>query len=138
MNDCIFCKLLRKEMPSYPVYEDEHTFAFIDIFGATDGHVCVIHKRHEPKMTGLSDEEVQDLFVAVKKVALAIEKAYRTEILTIGINHGEPAGVKHIHVHIMPRYEGDGGGIIQSLPAKILSDKDFPAVSEKIKSHIGK
>lgn len=125
-------------MPSYPVYEDAHTFAFIDIFGATDGHVCVIHKRHEPKMTGLSDAEVGDLFVAVKRVAQGIERAYGTGILTIGINHGEPKGVPHIHVHIMPRYEGDGGGIIQSLPGKKLTNKDFAAVASMIQSHIGK
>ena len=78
------------------------------------------------------------LWAGVQRVASAIEKAFNTSILSIGINHGEPQGVRHLHVHIMPRFEGDGGGIIQSLPGKKLSNKDFTAVARKIQSHIGK
>ena len=66
----------------------------------------------------------------------ALEKAFDTKILSIGINHGEPKGVSHMHVHIMPRFEGDGGGIIQSLPNKKLSDRDFGKIVEKIKEKI--
>lgn len=138
MNDCIFCKLIAKELPSYPVYEDEETFAFLDIFGATDGHTMVIPKRHGQTLLEYSEDELKAVMGTVKKVASAIEKAYGTTILSIGINHGEPQGVKHLHVHIMPRFEGDQGGIMQSLPGKPLTDKDFGTVADRIKSHIGK
>ncbi len=138
MNDCIFCKLIQKAMPSYPVYEDEHTFAFIDIFGATDGHVMVIPKKHGKTIHDYSPEELTPVWATVKRVARAIEETYNTTILSIGINHGEPQGVKHLHVHIMPRYEGDGGGIIQSLPGKKLTDKDFSSVAERIRLRVGK
>lgn len=133
MNTCIFCKLIAKNIPSYIVYEDTHTCAFLDIFGATDGHVMVVHKRHEETILEYSDLEVAEVFVVVKKLAAAIEKAFDTKILSIGINHGEPEGVHHMHVHIMPRFEGDGGGIMQSLPNKKLSEKDFGKIVEKIK-----
>ena len=134
--DCIFCKIIANEIPSYTVYEDEHTCALLDIFGATDGHTIVVHKRHEETIVGYTEQEVAEVFATVKKVATAIERAFDTKILSIGINHGEPAGVHHMHVHIMPRFEGDGGGIIQQLPKKKLAEKDFGKIVEKIKKNL--
>lgn len=136
MNSCIFCKIVAKEIPSYTVLEDEKTLAFLDIFGATDGHVMVVHKRHEETILGYTEQEVAEAFATVKKVATAIERAFNTKILSIGINHGEPEGVHHMHVHIMPRFEGDGGGIMQSLPNKKLTEKDFGKIVEKIKESL--
>lgn len=138
MNDCIFCKIVANEIPSYTLYEDDTTCSFLDIFGATDGHAMVILKKHGATIHDYTDVDLGILWGCVQKVAAAIEKAYDTQILSIGINHGEPAGVKHLHVHIMPRFDGDGGGIMQSLPGKKLSNKDFTMVAGKIKSHIGK
>lgn len=136
MNTCIFCKIVANEVPSYVVFENEHTVAFLDIFGVTDGHTMVVHKRHEETIIGYTEKEVADVFITVKKVTTAIEKAFDTKILSIGINHGEPEGVAHMHVHIMPRFEGDGGGIIQSLPNKKLINKNFAEVAVKIKNNI--
>ncbi len=133
MSDCIFCKLVANEIPSYTVYEDADTRAFLDIFGATDGHTMVILKKHGETILDYTPKELGLLMRSVQKVAAAAEKAYKTKILSIGINHGEPQGVKHLHVHILPRYEGDGGGIIQSLPARKLTNKDFAGIAEKIK-----
>jgi histidine triad (HIT) family protein len=136
MVDCIFCKIIAGDMASYKVYEDDHTLAFLDIFGATDGHVMVVHKRHEDKILGYNSQEIQYIFTTVQKVAGALERAFDTKILSIGINHGEPAGVKHLHIHLMPRFQGDGGGIIQSLPGKKLQNKDFSQVADKIKHFV--
>lgn len=138
MNDCIFCKIIANEIPSYTLYEDEHTRSFLDIFGATDGHAMVILKKHGATVHDYTVDELGFLWGSVQKVAAGIEKAYGTKILSIGINHGEPEGVKHLHVHIMPRYEGDGGGIMQTLPGKKLEDYNFSGVSEKIRFYIGK
>lgn len=138
MNDCIFCKIVASEIPSHTVYEDGDTKAFLDIFGATDGHTMVIHKKHGETIHEYSPDELKALWQSVQVVSAAIEKAYETKILTIGINHGEPQGVHHLHVHILPRYEKDGGGIIQSLPGKPLTEKDFSLVARKISSNIGK
>lgn len=138
MSDCIFCKLVANEIPSYTVFEDEWSRAFLDIFGATDGHTMVVLKKHGETLLSYTPKELGFLWTSVQKVAAAIEKAYDTPILTIGINHGEPQGVKHLHIHIMPRFEGDKGGIIQSLPGKKLVNKDFELVAGKIRSHIGK
>ncbi|MEK7060882.1 MAG: HIT domain-containing protein [Patescibacteria group bacterium] len=134
--DCIFCKIVANEIPSYVVFGDEHTVAFLDIFGATDGHVLVIHRRHEKTILGYQDTEIKQVFVTVKKVSRALEKAFDTKILSIGINHGEPEGVSHMHVHIMPRFEGDGGGIMQSLPNKKLTEKNFGKIVKMITSYL--
>lgn len=138
MNDCIFCKIIAEEIPSYTLYEDDKTRSFLDIFGACDGHAMVILKKHGATIHDYTAEELGSLWGSVQKVSGAIEKAYGTDILSIGINHGEPEGVKHLHVHIMPRYEGDGGGIMQTLPGKKLEDNNFSGVAEKIRSYIGK
>lgn len=136
MSDCIFCKIVNGEIPSYTVYEDGDTRAFLDIYGATDGHVMVIPKKHGETIYNFSKHELGNIWETAKKVAAAIERAYDTTILSIGINHGEPEGVKHLHIHIMPRFEGDGGGIIQSLPGKKLTDKNFVEVLKKIRQNL--
>jgi histidine triad (HIT) family protein len=136
MEPCIFCKLVANEIPSYTVYEDGDTRAFLDIFGATDGHTMVVLKKHGETILSYTPEELRQLWTSVQKVAGAIEKAFDTNILSIGINHGEPKGVKHLHVHIMPRFPEDGGGIMQSLPNRKLSNKDFGMIARMISSKL--
>lgn len=133
MQDCIFCKLIDKKIPSYIVYEDSGTVAFLDIFPATDGHIVVIPKRHAETIQSYSKNEIADVFLTVQKISAAVEKVFDTKILSIGINHGEPAGVHHLHVHIIPRYEGDGGGIIQTLAGRKPTEKDLHKTAAKIK-----
>ncbi len=135
-TDCIFCKIVAGDMPSFTVYEDGDTKAFLDIFGATDGHTMVILKKHGETILDYTKEDLGNLFWTVRKVSDAIEKTYKTTVLSIGINHGEPQGVKHLHVHILPRYEGDNGGIMQSLPGRKLTDRNFREVAGKIARHI--
>ena len=135
MSECLFCKLVANKIPSFTVYEDAHTRAFLDIYGATDGHTMVVLKKHGESILSYTSKELEVLWASVQKVARAIEQAYGTKILSIGINHGEPQGVKHLHIHILPRYDGDGGGIMQSLPGVKLT-KIFISVAKKISSFI--
>jgi len=137
MNDCIFCKIVANKIPSHTVYEDEYTKVFLDIYGATDGHLIVIPKDHGETILSFDSEVLGKVWGTVQKVAAATEKAFSTKILSIGINHGEPKGVKHLHVHVLPRFEGDGGGIMQSLPGKKRTNEDFVGVAEKIKKYVG-
>ena len=136
MSDCIFCKIIRNEMPSYTVYEDKETRAFLDLYGVTDGHTLVIHKRHEEKITGYTERELGMVFATVAKVARALEEEFATTILSLGINHGEPAGVHHMHVHCLPRFAGDGGGIMQTLPGK-KPREEVAKVAQRIKIRMG-
>ena len=123
-------------MACYAVYEDKDTKTFLDIFGATDGHAMVVLKKHGENIHAYTSVELGKLWASVQKVTAAIEKAFDTKILSMGINHGEPEGVHHLHVHVMPRFAGDGGGIMQSLPGRKLTEKDFGKIVQKIASRL--
>src|SRR5688572_6648921 len=133
MEDCIFCKIINKELPSIPAYEDEETLAFLELNPSAPGHLMVIHKKHGESISEYGREELGKIMNTVKIVSEKVEKALDTESLTIGINHREKRGVPHLHVHIVPRWENDGGGIIQS----IVSNKpkeDRETIAQKIRS----
>lgn len=130
MNDCIFCKIVNKEVPSSVVYEDDEKLAFLEIRPSAPGHVMVILKKHGRTMWDYSEQEVGEIMKGVWKVAKKVKSGMDADWLTIGINHEEKRGVPHLHVHIIPRWDNDGGGIIQSIvenepkeERKIIADK---------------
>ncbi len=116
MVDCLFCKIIAKTIPAMVIYEDDHTVAFLDITPRSPGHTLVIPKAHAPNIVVLPDTEVGPLFVAVKHVADLLSRKLIPDGITIGINQGRAGGqeVDHLHVHLMPRWHGDGGGSVQS------------------------
>lgn len=117
MTDCLFCKIVRGEISSHKIYEDQDAFAFLDIHPLTEGHCMVIPKEHYEKLEEMPKAEVGKLFEAVRIVTEKVQKAMNTMASTIGINNGKLAGqvVPHLHIHIIPRYRGDGGGTIHSV-----------------------
>ncbi|MCL4405551.1 MAG: HIT family protein [Patescibacteria group bacterium] len=117
MEDCLFCKIARKEIPSEVVYEDEWSLGFLDLHPLSIGHTLVIPKQHAENIIDLPDELVGKLFGAVKLITEAMNNAFKPRGFTIGINHGRISGqlVDHLHVHIITRYDGDNGGSIHSV-----------------------
>lgn len=118
MSTCLFCRVVANEIPSYTVYENESTRAFLDIMPCSPGHTMVILKNHGETLLDYEDEALKNLFSTVKIVTRALAKTFKTDVFTIGINHGEEAGVHHLHVHIIPRFPDDRGGVIQSIVHK--------------------
>ena len=133
MDDCLFCKIIKKQIPAKVVYEDDHAMAFLDIMPRTPGHTMVILKVHTPNLLELPDGEVGPLFLAVKHVAALLSKALAPDGITIGVNQGRASGqeVDHLHVHLMPRFHGDGGGAVQSL-VNAKPKESIDATLEKI------
>ena len=117
MADCIFCKITAREVPAHTVYENEHVLAFLDVHPASRGHTMVIPKVHAERLDQLDDRHIGPLFQGVKTVMAILGRALKPGGLNVGWNHGWAAGqhVSHLHVHLIPRYAGDGGGGIQSL-----------------------
>jgi len=117
MTDCLFCKIVRGEISSHKIYEDQDAFAFLDIHPLTEGHCMVIPQKHYEKLEEMPKAEVGKLFEAVRIVTEKVQKAMNTTASTIGMNNGKLAGqvVPHVHIHIIPRYVGDGGGTIHSV-----------------------
>ena len=134
MADCIFCKIAAGDVKANLVYEDESVLAFLDIRPASRGHTMVIPKVHAERLDLLEDRHVAPLFTGVKSVMRLLEKALRPEGMNIGWNHGWAAGqhVNHLHVHLIPRYAGDGGGGIQSLIRSSVKE-DLASVASQIR-----
>ena len=127
--DCLFCKIVNKEIPNYTVYEDDQVLAFLDIFPHAIGHTVVIPKVHAHDLVELSSEQIAPLFAAVKKVQVKLQTGLNPEGFTVGWNHGEAGGqaVPHLHIHVLPRWQIDGGGSMHSITKKIF-DPDVKAV----------
>lgn len=131
--DCIFCKVIKKEVPGYFVLEQKNYVAFLDIFGSVEGHTLVAPRKHGYSIFDYSEQELGELMGGVQKVAGKMKKALKTDSITIGINHEEKKGVPHLHVHLIPRFEGDGGGIIQSVVKKPIKE-DLAKIAEKLRT----
>ena len=109
----IFAKILRGEAPSARVYEDDHCFAFMDVFPQARGHTLVIPKHSEARNLLEEDPQVlAPLMLGVQRVAKAVRAALKPDGLIITQFNGAPAGqtVFHLHVHIIPRWEGESLG----------------------------
>ncbi|MFA6105060.1 MAG: HIT family protein [Patescibacteria group bacterium] len=117
MADCIFCKIGEGQVPSYKVYEDESVLAFLDIHPCADGHTVVIPKKHFGEIGDVKDNEWQDLMRGLKIAIQKVDEVLKPAGMNVGINNRKGAGqaVPHLHWHIIPRYEGDGGGSMHSI-----------------------
>jgi len=103
MADSVFTKIIKGEIPSHKIYEDEYTYAFMDIRPLTPGHVLIATKKQVDHLWDLDDELYQHLMSATKKVALRIREVLQPP--RVGMNV-EGFGVPHIHVHVYPLYKG--------------------------------
>jgi histidine triad (HIT) family protein len=111
MNDCIFCKIIRKEIPSENfVYENDKIVAFLDITPCSKGHTLVVPKEHHMDMLDTPDDVLADIMSRTKKIAAAIMKATGAQGFNIICNTKPAAGqvIFHTHFHIIPRFANDG------------------------------
>lgn len=110
MNDCVFCKLVARQIPATVVHEDEHTIGFMDIGQVNPGHVLVALKAHAENLYALDEAQAAAVARASVRVARAIRDAFGPAGLSVYQANGRPAGqtVFHYHVHLLPRHEGDG------------------------------
>ena len=116
MTDCVFCSILDDEIPSYGVYEDDETYAFLDANPLGRGHTLVIPKDHAETLSDLGDGG-EAVLETTRRIAPLVADAVDAPAYNLGLNNGEEAGqeVPHVHAHIVPRFEGDGGGPIHAL-----------------------
>ena len=135
METCIFCKFIRKEMETEGVYEDDSVYAFLDNAPRSLGHTLVIPKIHAENILDLKKENVGPFFERVQNVVGMIKKSLSPDGFTLGINHGKWAGqaVDHIHFHIIPRWQGDGGSSIHSVVTNPPKE-DLKTIAARIRS----
>jgi len=108
---CIFCAIVKKEAPAAKVYEDDKMLIIMDKKPITHGHMLVIPKRHSELLTEMNDDTIGEMFKLAKKAALALKKSkLNCKAINYFLADGAEAGqeVFHVHLHIIPRYKGDG------------------------------
>jgi histidine triad (HIT) family protein len=110
VSDCVFCKIVARQIPANIVHEDADTLAFMDIGQVNPGHVLVACKAHVENIFGLSEAQAAAVFRAAAKVARAVHAAFDPPGLSVYQANGRPAGqtVFHFHLHVLPRHDGDG------------------------------
>ena len=112
MKDCIFCRIVRGELPSMKVYEDEHTLCFMDLARDYDGHMLVIPKKHCESVLDCDAETARRVMDTVRRVSLHLKENCGYDAVDLMSACGEAAGqtMFHWHVHIIPRKQNDGLG----------------------------
>ncbi|WP_254532118.1 HIT family protein [Natrinema gelatinilyticum] len=134
----IFSKIVEGEIPARVVYEDETTMAFLDANPLAPGHTLVIPKDEYERLNDVPDDLVTNLYATIHRMVPAVEEAVDADATTVAFNNGEAAGqeVPHVHCHIVPRFEGDGGGPIHGVVGDLpeLSDDELDEIAGKIES----
>lgn len=134
MQDCIFCKIVRGEAPSFKVYEDDRVLAFGDINPISEGHTLIIPKRHARDIWEISGEDLAAVHLASRKVAHAIKRALNvTGVAFLQLN-GRSANqvVMHYHLHLMPRKEKSQELSVTSWELKGGNQETIGKIAEKI------
>jgi histidine triad (HIT) family protein len=110
--DCVFCKIRDGQIPSTRVYEDDRTIAFMDINPLNEGHTLVITRAHAATLFEADEADLRAAIATAKRVAVAIRTALHPDGLNLLQANGAAAfqSVAHFHIHLLPRFTGDGKG----------------------------
>lgn len=137
MTDCIFCKIVRGEIPCHKVYEDNDVLAFLDISQTTKGHTLVISKEHFKNLLYVPKDILAKVMGAAQKVAQAQVASLGAKGVNIINNTNEVAGqsVMHFHVHVIPRYSNEDALRLEFNSNKI-EKLSLPAIAEEISKEL--
>lgn len=138
-QECLFCKMARKQVPVTLAYEDDGVFAFLDINPIAKGHALVILKRHYETLLEVAQGDLKGLMEAIQKIAVAVVKVTGAEGFNIMQNNGEVAGqlIRHVHFHIIPRFKDDNipvGNI--AMPRGKYEGRELQEMTERVKREI--
>ena len=141
-DDCIFCQIAAGEAPASRVYEDDQVVAFLDIHPVTPGHTLVIPVEHSSGLGDLPDEIGPLLFGVASQVAAALRASgLTTEGINLFLADGAAAGqeVFHTHLHVFPRFRGDGFAIRanRELPERNVLEAQAKAIRDAFQTHEG-
>ena len=133
--DCIFCKIVKKEIPAKIITETEKSLAFMDAFPLTKGHSLVIPKNHYEKVQDMTSDDNSDLFETVHNVIGKVDKL--TNATLVAIHNGKESGqeIPHVHVHLIPRSSEDSAGPVHKMfkPIQKLSENEINEIYDKLK-----
>ena len=134
MSDCIFCKIIAGDIPSATIYENEEFKVILDRFPSNEGHVLILPKNHTPNIFEIDPDQAGRLFTLASRIARVMKNELGFEHMNILQNNGVVAGqtVFHFHLHLIPRWEGDGINI--GWTPTNPSDEEIAAVKAKLEN----
>ena len=134
MKDCVFCKIVKGEIPCHKVYEDKVTFVFLDNRPVNKCHTLVVPKRHVENIFDAPPSLLKVLMSTIQKIAIALGKS--ADGVNVFMNNGEAAGqvVFHLHYHLIPRWKDDG--LHLKWPHKTYSDQEMKTIAQGIQKLI--
>lgn len=103
--DCVFCKIMNNELPSYTIYEDKSVKAFLSIEPETNGHVLIVPKKHFVDITDIETEELSHINMVSKNIYNLLKEKFNFDGLKLVQNNGDIQQVKHYHLHLIPYYK---------------------------------
>lgn len=129
---CVFCRIIKGDLPAYKVYEDERILAFLDINPVSPGHVLVIPKAHVEDIESAGSEDIAAIALVIKEIGRRLREKLACPAYNVSQNNGTAAGqeVPHLHFHLIPRYEGDG---LKTWPQRPYQPGEAEAVLAKLK-----
>ena len=136
-KNCTFCKIVNGNISARIISQNDKAIAFLDAFPLSVGHTLIIPKRHYPKVQDMNNECSSAIFDLLRVVTAVVEKATGTKASTIAIHNGVEAGqvILHVHIHIIPRFSGDGAGPVHSMfkNRPNINSEEMDSMLERIK-----
>ncbi len=132
--DCLFCKIVKKEIPARVVYNDDSTLAFLDINPANPGHILVVPKKHHESIMDADDESLEKAVLVVRELSKKVKEELKAEGINVLQNNGKFAGqlVPHVHFHIIPRFQDDM--VIISYKRSQIADAKMDEIRKKLET----
>lgn len=135
-DDCLFCSIVAGDIPARTVGETDETLAFLDVNPLAAGHTLVIPKGHYETIADAPADVTAAVFDEIAELTPAVESAVDADASNIGINNGSAAGqeIAHLHGHVVPRFDGDGGRPIHAVAGQRpdLSDEEMDGIRDDI------
>lgn len=118
--DCIFCKIIRGDIPSYTIYEDDIVKVFLDVNPMSPGHMLIIPKKHFENLDDIDIDTLTHINEIAKKMHILLKKKLNIDGMSIMQNNGDVQEVKHYHMHLKPYYKENNGISVEEVYKKLI------------------
>lgn len=136
MDDCVFCKIVKGELPSYKIYENDDVLAFLDIHPVNIGHTLVIPKKHYKDIYETPTDIMEKIISVAKQISTSLKEELMAEGINVTMNNEIAAGqvIFHTHMHVIPRMKDDGFGLWHG--KRGYDQGEAEGIAEKIKKNL--
>ncbi|MGE7092214.1 HIT family protein [Lysinibacillus sp. NPDC048646] len=132
MELCIFCEIISKVEKAFIIYENDFVCCFLDKFPINKGHVLVVPKKHYQEFSDVDSQSLSEVILTAQKISILLEKLLITDGITSMQNNGIFKDVEHYHMHIIPRFNGDGFSWIE--PEIVVREDEFEMLTIKLRN----